>query len=283
MLLCVPAFYDNKNILEYVNDNSYFYKLIITICTIYNIEPIIIFTKCDLVNYDLTSNKEGILECFTNWSNEISYMSNINSIDFMDIKIIEVSNITELGYEELIDNISWIPIEVKQKTHTDIFFKFIEVFTIPDTGTIYHGTLCSGTINVDDTVEILCHNTIKKFKIKSIHRKSLNVDTLFAGETGSITFYGKTNNILDKTGIIIGNTWKSKIKTSGIFKLLSFTTELKEKQYLLYICNNILPVMVNFTENNYTFICVDNMPYLTDNNIAILRDGNDYFFIQIVS
>ena len=281
ILLCIPAFNENKTILDYINENSEFYKLIITICTVYNIEPIIILTKCDLVDNDMKQYKHDILKCFTNWSNEIN---NISFIDFMESDIINVSSVSEDGYDELIDAISYLPIKSRKmlynNLYNDIFFKFIEVFTIPDTGTIYHGLLCNGTINVDDTIEVLCHNVIKKFKIKSIHRKSLNVESLFAGETGSITFYGITN-ILDKTCIIIGEKWKSYVNNTSKFKVLSYTCELKEKQYLLYICNNIVPVIVSFSDNEYIFKCINNMTYLTNISIAILRDNNDYFFIQL--
>jgi selenocysteine-specific translation elongation factor len=201
----------------------------------------------------------------------------------MNSKIINISTTTETGFDGLINIISRINIENKQNPYSDVFFKFIEVFTIPDIGTIYHGVLVGGTINVGDTVEILCHNIINKFKIKSIHRKTLNVDSLFAGETGSITFYNNAYISLDKTAIIIGDKWKPKIKNTGIFKLLSFTFNLKEKQYLLYVCNNIVPVVVKIVHDNYTFECIDNLSYLTDNNIAILRDNDEYFFIQLLT
>lgn len=283
ILLCIPSIYSDRKIIDYIYDNSDFYKLIITICTIYNIIPVIILTKCDLTENDNTVDKQNILECFTKWSNEISNMSdNIEYINFMEINIINISSVTECGYNELINVISEMSIIPRQKSYSDIFFKFIEVFTIPDIGTIYHGILCYGILNVNDTVEILCHNDIKKLKIKSIHRKSLNADTLFSGETGSITFYDDIHNILDKTCIIIGEQWKTKIKKSGMFKILSYTTELKEKQYLLYICNNIVPVIVSYQDNVYRFNCVECMTFLTDSNIAILRDNNDYFFIRIL-
>lgn len=211
-------------------------------------------------------------------------------LDFTTSPCIKVSNITDYGYDELIALLSKIS---KNKTlcpkHSDTIrdrlFVVNDVFTIPDTGTIFHGTLRYGVINVDDIVNVMCHGIVSKHKVKSIHRKTLDVDRLLSGESGSITFEGKSDKI-DKTAIIIDPSWETEmvVKTNIVSAFDSVT--LKPQQYTMFVGNNIVTVYVTqspesdliFEANSY-----NDVRFVIDTEIGILKDERqNYFFVRFV-
>jgi GTPase len=335
IIICIPS-YDPItciNALNFVKNNSDIYKFIISACIVYDIDPIIVITKQELIDmHDLTYiqgelNKQ-ICELFNIWVSELKadsrrilqadettlivpeIISNDLSNDFCKTEFIEVSTITDYGYDKLIDRLCEISNNntikqdkiIKDKMIKDKMFIVNDVFTIPDTGTIFHGILKYGVINIDEVVDILCHGIITKHRIKSIHRKTLDVDRLLSGESGSITFYDKIEKI-DKTSIIIGEEWiKSLITRIRIMPIFD-NVKLKLQQYSLFVGNNIIACNIenvyagtldagnldagNLDADNLDQIfelnsCND-LKFIIDTDVGILKDEKqNYYFIKFI-
>jgi translation elongation factor EF-1alpha len=160
-----------------------------------------------------------------------------------------------------------------------------DVFTIPDTGTIFHGILRYGVINVDDIVNVLCHGVITKHKVKSIHRKTLDVDRLMPGESGSITFYGNINKI-DKTATIIDAMLEKNVVLKAFVVSAFEYVKLKPRQYMLFVGNNIVAVILSPSiESDIIFevSSFNDLGFMIDSEIGILKDERqNYFFIRFV-
>ena len=259
---------------NYIYANSDIYKFIITVCIVYKIDPIIVITKYDLT---LNENDNNIIEIFDKWINELTKQIKIN------LECITVSNITDHGYSLLHEKLSNITKINKTVLFKEILFMFNDVFTIPDIGTIFHGTLIYGVINVTDKVNIFCHGTINTYTIKSIHRKTIDVERLLSGESGSITFYGNVDK-LDKTAIIIDPFWEKNIINKIQIVPFFESIKLKVQQYTLFVGNNIIAVLVILTENNEYYInSLNNITFFLHNEIGILKDDrNNYVFIKFV-
>jgi translation elongation factor EF-1alpha len=210
--------------------------------------------------------------------------------DFQNSQYIEVSNVTDYGYQVLIDKLSKIDIvkynDHKQKIlNKNKLFVINDVFTIPDTGTIFHGILRYGVINVDDIVNVLCHGVITKHKVKSIHRKTLDVDRLLPGESGSITFYGNINKI-DKTATIIDAMLEKNVVLKAFVVSAFEYVKLKPRQYMLFVGNNIVAVILSPSiESDIIFevSSFNDLGFMIDSEIGILKDERqNYFFIRFV-
>jgi hypothetical protein len=163
-------------------------------------------------------------------------------------------------------------------------FLMNDVFMVPDIGTIYHGILKYGKLSINKHINVFCHGNLINCKIKSIHRKTLNVDNLFPNESGSLTFY-ESDKLLDKTAVIIDDEWNNYIKTEAKIKSVFDSIELKIQQYVLFIGNNIVTVIISFTNEKgvYDMKCTSNNSFLTDSHIGILKDDkHNYFFINLI-
>ena len=350
IIICIPS-YDpitHINAIDFVKNNSDIYKFIISTCIVYDIEPIIVITKqelmdihklteikpdlnkqigelfniwgCDLMTENSTNdtNTSELIEDHTN-TNPIEQINDIHSvaestktiqtietietvesiasenkiINFCKTKFIEVSTITDYGYDELIDRLNDLSeinksnIIKQEKMIKEKMFIVNDVFTIPDTGTIFHGILKYGVININEVVDILCHGIITKHRIKSIHRKTLDVERLLSGESGSITFYDNIDKI-DKTSIIIDNQWiKGLITKTRIISMFD-NVKLKSQQYSLFVENNIIACNIEKIESNNTkqifeLNSCNDLKFIIDTDIGILKDEKqNYFFIKFI-
>jgi GTPase len=292
---------DNKNennenfmdIEEFIKYHTSMYKFIMTVCIVHHIQPIFVLTKYDLLKENNTIMKNEniftkISTIFNKWMSELNETNN-STIDFSDSACINISNISDYGYAELVEvlgNYCMTNDHDKNKQFKDKLFIVNDVFMIPDIGTIFHGILKYGVVNIDETVTILCHNVITKQKIKSIHRKTLDVERLLPNESGSIMFYGNIEK-LDKTSMIIDESWQKEIRTHSRIKPIFVCTELKSQQYTLFVENNIVTVLLTQTKTDLETIfeinCINNGSFIFDTNIGILKDERqNYFFIQFV-
>lgn len=335
--------------LGYIAAHEDMYRFIVDTCIIYNINPIIVLTKSDLLRSTdkITLYQKQIKELFNRWRNNkigiekfVGFGSRIEKnkpserekdnsdmdmfgdmdsgamfddstsnasddtightgvfIDFERSIAIAVSNVTEYGYSNLIGHlcaltqnqkIQKIESKVKdfgvQSSVDNRLFVVSDSFTIPDTGTIYYGVLRQGKITVDEEVDVLCHGQIVKRKIKSIHRKALDVDHLLSGETGSITFYGNADKMIDKTAMIICPAHKKNIVSSAAIMSAFDTVKLKSQQYMLFVDNNIATVLLSATEEPSVYIitCVNNK-FIPVSGYGILKDEfHRYYFIKFL-
>jgi GTPase len=290
--------------LEYIMIHQETYKFIISACLAYDIKPIIVLTKVDLIDSskNIAEYREKITSIFNEWMIELIGLENIITIEynekksestsentFDDISMILVSNVTDQGYTDLISYLSKIVRDERKFSHRDNsedqMFIINDSFTIPDAGTIFHGTMISGTLNVGDSVDILCHGALTKKKIKSIHRKTLDVERLFPGESGCVKFHGKYEKSLDKTAMIVGPSWQKKITNKATIMSMFSTIKIKPQQYTMSVNSLIVPVILTQSDEPsvYVITCVGNFNFVLISKIGILRDERrNYFFIRFI-
>lgn len=310
IILCIP-FKQNFNgkeiqvmkINDVINQNKDYYMFIISLCIAYKIDPIIVLTKCDLLHDRVASSDyvHTIGTIFNQWkinfTNESSSNAAVelwgdfdtscnckNDIDFLKCSYVDVSNITNETYDNLIYTLGELKAKKNNSNEKEKLFIINDVFTIPDIGQIFHGTLKYGVINVDDVVTVLCHGQMFKKQIKSIHRKTLDVEKLLPDESGSVTFYGKIDKNLDKTASVIDDSWISKLVINTKIKSVFSTIKLKPQQYMLFVNNSILTVIIGEPENDIHILSsVNNVKFILDTNIGTLKDDqNNYYFINFV-
>ncbi len=294
---------DMKN---FIYNNIDMYKFITLVCIVYNIQPIFVLTKLDMINNKEINYGSFIASIFNEWVEEYlinnnDIMNNKQKLDFNNSPFIKISHVTDQGYVELIEELSKInifnyssnhqnipkllnvPPNVPMQDGLDRLFVINESFTIPDTGTIFHGTMKHGTIDVDDEVDIFSHGQIIKKKVKSIHRKTIDVDRLFSNESGSIIFYGNINKNIDKTSIIIAPSWQNKIRNSSRIVPMFKSQKLKSQQFLLFVSNNIVTVFLTQSDDEYEIICQGSSNLIIETEIGILKDEQqNYFFIKFI-
>lgn len=295
MIICIPSSIKNCSCIDYIQMNTKYYEFIHNVCVVYNIIPIFVITMADLnINDTLDKDLEEemkIKTTFNNMTKSLSCDTSNREINFMEANIVRISNITEYGYNNLISVLSCLS---KNKEYSNIenkkLFIVNDSFYVPDTGNIYHGTLKYGTIDINETVSILCHGKIYEKIVKSIHRKSVDVDRLYSGESGSITLKGSDKKgIIDKTSLILDNSWISYLshecKIMGIFN-----NNIKTQQYLMFIGNTITTVSVanSISETDiengiYQLTCMGDNKFLAYTDTIMLKDENGYIlFVKIV-
>ncbi|VBB17899.1 GTPase [Yasminevirus sp. GU-2018] len=232
---------------------------------------------------DIGTDADSVIESTSAISREMY-------IDFTKCTAVAVSNVTDVGYETLTTVLSKIKIAKHTPVSKDKLFIVNDSFTIPDTGLILHGTLKYGVINAEDSVNVLCHGVVYKKKVKSIHRKTLDVEKLSAGESGSVTFYGKIDKGIDKTSMIVGSSWLKKVVTKARVTSAFPSIKLKPQQYMLFVDNNIVTVLLTPHDSDadsegeiYTLTCVNSFSFILDTDIGILKDEQqNYYFIRFV-
>ena len=309
IIICIPCRHiktktQSDDSEQFVKNHSDIYRFILAVCVMYRIQPIFVLTKQDLMECKDMIESGDMMGCkdmvqntahlFNTWRDELIVNrmdpDTESIIDFTKSHHIEVSNITDYGYSELINVLSNISMEKhseqeREKLIKDKMFVVNDVFTIPDTGTIFHGILRHGVINVDDNVNVLCHGHVVKHKVKSIHRKTLDVDRLFPGESGSITFYGKTNKI-DKTAVIIETALEKELVIKTNVVSLFASVNLKPQQYMLFLGNNIITiVLTQSSESDIIFEAnsINDQKFIVDTEMGILKDKqHNYFFVRFI-
>jgi len=282
-------------IIEYIRQNNEIYKFIVQTCQLLNIQPIIAITKSDQIP---KNNNNDILSIVHSELNRFVHIDDNDKTKYTIDKssIIFVSNITEEGYKELINKLSKIKPLINDDNNTELKGKIFVVndfFSIPDRGQIYHGHLLNGVINIDEEVDVYCHGVVIKKKIKSIHRKSVDVERLLPGESGSITFYGKPEKNIDKTTMIIESKYNNNHITEIKCKLIFKTKDkLKQQQYTLFTGNTIINVNCSIksdksdkfeNEDIYVLNTINNVPIIIISRFGIIKDNlNNYFFISFI-
>ena len=298
IIICIPSTIDNINddefnIEQFIYQNENMYKFIIYMCVIYNIEPIIIITKYDLITNIYNYNNLLIaIKIFNKWKNDISNDIIIDKQNINFTNCIKISNITNFGYSDLYEKLALMSMINNENSKNKIFndkkliFIFYDVFKLDNNETICYGVVLTGSIHINDKLNIFWNGRIIECKIKTIRSKNINVNKLMTNETGSITIHNI--NKIDKTAIIIDPYWIKnivhKVKCISLFKSII----LKNQQYTLFVGNNIVPILlipnINFT---YDIISVNNIRFFVHNdnhkNIGILKDAmNNYFFVKFI-
>ncbi len=255
-----------------LKEQETYYSLIRNITDLYKIQPIIVFTKSDISKKDVNVDE---------------LYSLTNSINFEKSSCVKVSNVTDEGYDDLISLIDVNTIQTKQ-VHNDSYKLFIinNVFKVYDAGLIFHGNMIYGSISVGEVVDVFCNNQIYKKEIKSIHKKTLDVEKLFSGESGCITFRNSAE--LDKTSSIINeNVLMDMIKNKIIiFPYNCSNEDIKSQQYLFFTSNTITTVNVTRDEitKKFTLQGANDSKFLIlpDQKFGMLKDEQQNIFFVII-
>lgn len=289
IIICIPSIMSTTHNMI----NNIMYDFIVSVCVTYNIKPIIVCTKIDCCDKRDYHSVEAIIKHELNQIHD--KLTQLSKSNYFDTCVyIPISNITNEGYDSLINTLSNISSEQNKpndrifdtKFNTKFNTKFIinDVFVVPDFGQIIHGYVKKGVINIDDDVRILCRGSIFTAKIKTIQRKMLDVDTLQAGETGSVTLYYSSFNKIDKTSII----FTSDFDDNDIFhdKVYNFIpiyqyhhNLIKSQQYIMFVENLIIPVFVTSHQDNHFTLTIIASKVMIESDIAILKDDNNNFFM----
>jgi GTPase len=223
VLMGIPSV-DTKAFLE---EHEKFYHNMMIICKLFKIAPLFMITKIDLVK------KEDIPGIIKIINDHIGItMTNIEdhiddeSIDFQKVYYLLISNISSEGISTLIkyinefsksiSSLSPLPFPKSEVTE-DILFITNEIFKIPETRTIMYGYLKYGSLNIGDKINLFTDGSLYTCKIKSIHKKLAESESIIAGETGCITLESSDKIYIDKTSILISDSMKRCLKTEVEF------------------------------------------------------------------
>ena len=103
--------------------------------------------------------------------------------------IVPVSSKTMFNIDSLKEEIRNVALRVEPKPTKGLFRLPIDrVFTLKGFGTVITGTALSGSISVDDTVEILPSNI--KSKVRGLHSHGKPIQTAYAGQRVAINLQG---------------------------------------------------------------------------------------------
>lgn len=148
------------------------------ICDLLKIKSgLIAITKADLVENDwLELMKDEV--------------KNFVSGTFLEgVPIVPVSSKTMFNIDLLKEEIRNVALRVEPKPTKGLFRLPIDrVFTLKGFGTVITGTALSGSISVDDTVEILPSNI--KSKVRGLHSHGKPIQTAYAGQRVAINLQG---------------------------------------------------------------------------------------------
>ena len=103
--------------------------------------------------------------------------------------IIQISNKSMFGFNTLVNIINEIEsitdLEHSEDSNNDIF-SIANTYIVPESGTIYSGLMNSGLLSIDDFVYATDGKNYIQTKIKSIHKKTIDSQSICCGESGAI-------------------------------------------------------------------------------------------------
>ncbi|MBN1980972.1 MAG: selenocysteine-specific translation elongation factor [Chitinivibrionales bacterium] len=141
-----------------------------------------------------------------------------------------VSTITGMGIEELKSEIHAVAHEVRQRKDKGIFRLLIDrVFTIKGFGTVVAGTVLSGKISPDDTVELLPHKKLLRVRGVQIHDQA--VHECRVGSRAAINVGGIDKESIERGDVLVepGFFTPSHMVDASFTYLKSATKELKNR------------------------------------------------------
>jgi selenocysteine-specific elongation factor len=188
------------------------------ICDLLKIKSgLIAITKADLVESDwLELMKEEVKNFVKN--------------TFLEgAPIVPVSSKTMFNMDVLKEEIRKVALKVEPKPTRGLFRLPIDrVFTLKGFGTVITGTALSGSLSVDDAVEILPSNI--KSKVRGLHSHGKPIQTAYAGQRVAINLQGIEKEELKRGDAVVvpGRFMPTKIIDAKI-ELLRDSPDLKNK------------------------------------------------------
>ncbi|MBI4244391.1 MAG: selenocysteine-specific translation elongation factor, partial [Planctomycetes bacterium] len=111
-------------------------------------------------------------------------------------QVIKVSNKTKEGIDQLYEEINKSVSRIPKKSESSVFRMYIQrIFSKKGFGTIVTGVPVSGTLHVNDDVELVQHKTV--YKVKKLQAYMADVESVRAGHSSAINLancdYGKVS------------------------------------------------------------------------------------------
>ena len=172
-------------------------------------------------------------------------------INICDLPTIYISN---NNYSDILPLVKYIENNIKYikkdiiKNSKHSYFTILDVINIPDNGVIFSGMMNIGDFKINDSVFLTDGKKYTETKIMSIHKKYIDSNKLYEGETGSI----KLENVLNFNNkyYIISN--KSFVSYNNIVLTIN---KLDYSDIYLNINDNI----VLYISNKKTDACIHNI------------------------
>jgi GTPase len=183
------------------------------------------------------------------------------------------SNITNRGISEILHLIKLSP-KCDTLYTSDTKFTILETFEISDTGTVVTGILNSGEIYLGQRVKLINNYVAAEAEVKSIHKKQISHQRIYAGESGAIQIaYIGTNPHINKHSIIIGVDDGTSLAHDFIIRVADIK-DIRDKKYYLFTGNNTFNIIVVKTEgcNIYVKTELDTPVVFEPNKVCILKD-----------
>lgn len=163
----------------------------LSICNLLKIKSgLIVITKADLVEDDWIKLVSEEVKDF------------VKGTFLEGAEIIPVSSKTGKNIELLKEKIREVALTVKPKLTKGLFRLPIDrVFTLKGFGTVVTGTAISGSISVDDLVEILPADI--NSKVRGLHSHGKSIKTAFAGQRVAINVSGVEKESLKRGDVVV--------------------------------------------------------------------------------
>jgi selenocysteine-specific elongation factor len=163
----------------------------LSICNLLKIKSgLIVITKADLVEDDWIKLVSEEVKDF------------VKGTFLEGADIIPVSSKTGRKIELLKEKIRDVALTVKPKLTKGLFRLPIDrVFTLKGFGTVVTGTAISGSISVDDTVEVLPANI--NSKVRGLHSHGKSIKTAYAGQRVAINVSGVEKESLKRGDVVV--------------------------------------------------------------------------------
>lgn len=188
------------------------------ICNLLKIKSgLIAITKVDLIDKDWLELVEDEVRNF------------VKGTFLEGTAIVPVSSKTLVNINLLKEKIREVALQVEPKPTKGLFRLPIDrVFTLKGFGTVVTGTAISGSISVDDDVEILPSNI--KSKVRGLHSHGKPIQTAYAGQRVAINLQGVDKEELQRgDAVVVPEKLMPTKKIDAKVELLSDAPVLKSK------------------------------------------------------
>lgn len=190
----------------------------LSICNLLKIKSgLIAITKADLVEKDWL---DLVVDEVRNF---------VKGTFLEEAEIVTVSSKTMLNIDLLKDKIHEVALKVEAKPTKGLFRLPIDrVFTLKGFGTVVTGTAVSGTLSVDDAVEILPSNI--QSKVRGLHSHGKPLQTALAGQRVAINLQGVDKEALKRgDAVVIPGKFIPTKKIDAKVEMLLYAPVLKSK------------------------------------------------------
>jgi GTPase len=277
--ICPKDYYDKKKISD---DTISFLKISIK----HNIPFIIIFTKIDLIdiNIDFTDIINNIEKCIKQFDINLNLVHIDNYSSQNNVPYVKLTNMKN-NYDEyykIFKNIITLKKNIINSTSTR--FNIIEVYNIPDKGTVVSGLCLSGILECGKLYYIgpnINNNDIfVPIIIETVHKKQISCKKINTDESGSveICFLNKSVNFhISKNMEIISHDIISNYEYTNL--IIKIDEKLKDTnikigfQYIIYFNNFVETVIIHSIEDN-DIIIKCNQKYICNGTYNCLLKGD---------